>query len=436
MIGQTVSHYKIVDHLGGGGMGVVYKAEDPRLEREVALKFLPDEYGQDRLALERFQREARAASSLHHPHICTIFDIGEHQGRPYIVMELLEGTDVRARVSRGPLSPDDFLEVAIQLADALDAAHSKGIIHRDIKPANIMVSSRGHATLLDFCLAKLKADDPMTARADDVTLDGDPQLTNPGSTVGTVGYMSPEQIRGEELDGRSDLFSLGAVLYEMITGSLAFDANTTGLLFDAVLNRSARPIAELNPQAPVGIVAALERLLEKDRSIRYQTAADLKADLKRIRRDSSAVQTVPPPKSEAPGSGSMPDVQESVGSFAGFWQNSALHIKVSGSLLILSGVLTAGLELIGFGAGLFVGEGGGQWVVILASVALLGFAFVQVGAGAGLFFYKGWARAIGVIAALLLLSNFPFGTVIGIYVGWTLLSRPGRAHFDEARQRS
>ena len=298
MIGQTVSHYKIVDLLGGGGMGVVYKAEDPRLERAVALKFLPEEYGQDRLALERFEREARAASSLHHPHICTIFDIGEYQGRPYIVMELLEGTDVRGRVAEGPLSSDDFLEVAIQLADALDAAHSKGIVHRDIKPANIMVSSRGHATLLDFGLAKLSADVPFAAGADDVTLDGDPQWTNPGSTVGTVGYMSPEQIRGEGLDGRSDLFSLGTVLYEMITGRQAFDANTTGLLFDAVLNRSPRPIAEVNPQVPAGIVAALERLLEKDRSVRYQTAADLKADLKRIRRDSSTVQTVVPPTAE------------------------------------------------------------------------------------------------------------------------------------------
>ena len=436
MIGQTVSHYKIVDLLGGGGMGVVYKAEDPRLERAVALKFLPEEYGQDRLALERFEREARAASSLHHPPICTIFDIGEYQGRPYIVMELLEGTDVRGRVAEGPLSSDDFLEVAIQLADALDAAHSKGIVHRDIKPANIMVSSRGHATLLDFGLAKLSADVPFAAGADDVTLDGDPQWTNPGSTVGTVGYMSPEQIRGEGLDGRSDLFSLGTVLYEMITGRQAFDANTTGLLFDAVLNRSPRPIAEVNPQVPAGIVAALERLLEKDRSVRYQTAADLKADLKRIRRDSSTVQTVVPPTAEASPSPSSPGVQASVGGLASFWQNAALQIKISGWLLIMSGFLTAGLALIGIGAGLFVGEvRASLGIVLLASVGLLLFSFAKIASGVGLFFYQRWARVIAVISVILLLASFPFGTMIGIYVGWALLSPGARVHFNEVRNR-
>ena len=293
MIGQTVSHYKIVSHLGSGGMGVVYKAEDPRLGRAVALKFLPDDYSKNRQAMERFEREARAASSLHHPHICTIFDIGEHQGRPFIVMELLEGEDIRDRVARRPFQPDEFLEVAIQLADAFDAAHSSGIVHRDIKPANIMVSSRGHATLLDFGLAKLRTERLGSTGADELTLTGDPQLTNPGSTVGTIAYMSPEQVRGEEVDGRSDLFSFGAVLYEMIAGRPAFNGNTSGLLFDAVLNRAPVPIAQLKPEIPAGIPLVIDRALEKDRNVRYQTAADLGADLKRVRRDSSSRHAVP-----------------------------------------------------------------------------------------------------------------------------------------------
>ena len=293
MIGQTVSHYKIVSHLGSGGMGVVYKAKDPRLGRAVALKFLPDDYAKNRQAMERFEREARAASSLHHPHICTIFDIGEHQGRPFIVMELIDGEDIRDRVGRRPFQPDEFLEVAIQLADAFDAAHSSGIVHRDIKPANIMVSSRGHATLLDFGLAKLTTERPGSTGDDELTLTGDPQLTNPGSTVGTIAYMSPEQVRGEEVDGRSDLFSFGAVLYEMIAGRPAFNGNTSGLLFDAVLNRAPVPIAQLKPKIPAGIPLVIDRALEKDRNVRYQTAADLGADLKRVRRDSSSMHTVP-----------------------------------------------------------------------------------------------------------------------------------------------
>ncbi len=261
-------------------------------------------------------------------------------------------------------------------------------------------------------------------------------MTNPGSTVGTVGYMSPEQIRGEGLDGRSDLFSLGTVLYEMITGRQASDANTTGLLFDAVLNRSPRPIAEVNPQVPAGIVAALERLLEKDRSVRYQTAADLKADLKRIRRDSSTVQTVVHPTAEASPSPSSPDVQASVGGLPGFWQNEALQIKISGWLLIMSGLLTAGLALIGIGAGLFVGEvRASLGIVLLASVGLLLFSFTKIASGVGLFFYQRWARVIAVISAILLLASFPFGTMIGIYVGWTLLSPGARVHFNEVRNR-
>jgi serine/threonine protein kinase len=304
LVGACISHYRILNLLGAGGMGTVYEAEDQVLGRHIALKLLPRELCSDRLALERFQREARAASALNHPNICTVYEINEWQGEHFIALELLEGERLKDRIRNRSLPLVCVLDYGIQIADALEAAHRKGVIHRDVTPTNIFLTRSGQAKLLDFGLAKLVADERNTLNSSIPTSPSDDGLTSPGTTMGTIGYMSPEQARGQELDARSDLFSFGAVLYEMATGKAAFLGNTSAVIFDSILNRQPLPMMRWSSDLPSALDAMVFRALEKDRELRYQTAAELRADLRRLKRDLDSA-----PPASSPGSSQTPHAQ-------------------------------------------------------------------------------------------------------------------------------